>query len=147
MDIRGGTLRSRSLTALNSVPMNSVQPAVKDEDRAHPVASDLRPTLCKIVQAFRNGDFDLNGVPTVAPVRPATRKQIQEYIADYGETLAGLPDETWDSSVAQWMGTHWDVLVDLWTEESGESDLALSVRVFENADGTYRVEVDSVHVP
>jgi DNA-binding cell septation regulator SpoVG len=129
------------------MPSQQTQPALKDEDAAHPVASDLRPTLRAIVGAFREGDFGLAGMPSVSPVAPATRKQIQDYIAEYGETLAELPDETWSSSVAQWMGTHWDVLVDLWTEESGESDLVLSARVFETDDGSCRIEVDSVHVP
>ncbi len=129
--------------------MNSryTQRAVKDENAAHPVASHLRPTLCRIVRAFRNGDFGLVGMGTVTPVASTTQKQIRDYIADYGETLAELPNESWSSSVAQWMGTHWDVLVDLWTEESGRSDLVLSVRVFENKDGSYRILVDSIHVP
>jgi hypothetical protein len=48
--------------------------------------------------------------------------------------------------VCQWMETHWDLLVDLWTAESGRSDLVLAVRVFE-CDGDYRFEIDSVHVP
>jgi hypothetical protein len=126
---------------------NLSQPAVKDEDAAHPVASDMRPTFREIVESFRKGDFGLARVPAVEPVTPATQQQIKDYIADYGETLAELPEETWDGSVAQWMGAHWDVLVDLWTEESGESDLVLSARVFENPDGSYRIEVDSVHVP
>lgn len=50
------------------------------------------------------------------------------------------------SSVSQWMGTHWEVLVDLWTIESGRSDLVLTVFVLETTDG-FRFEIDSVHVP
>ena len=65
---------------------------------------------------------------------------------NYGETLADLPDEAWETSIAQWMGTHWDVLLDLWTVESGRSDMALCARVFEEEDG-FRFEIDSVHVP
>jgi len=41
---------------------------------------------------------------------------------------------------------YWDVVVDLWTAESGCSDLALFVRVFEEKDG-FRMEIHSVHVP
>lgn len=126
---------------------NPTQPAVKDEDAAHPVASDVRPAFREIVERFRVGDFALEGVPAVGPVAPATQEQIREYISDYGETLAELPHETWSSSVAQWMGTHWYVLVDLWTEESGESDLVLTTRIFEDSDGSFRIEVESVHVP
>ena len=126
---------------------NELQEAVKDEDAAHPIASAWRPTLREIIKAFAQGDYALKrGVRSVAPVSAATADQIRTYLADYGETLAELSDETWKTSVSQWMGTHWDVLVDLWTVESGESDMALSARVFKVEDG-FRIEIDSVHVP
>ena len=122
-------------------------PAVKDLDRQQPVPSAWRSTLAAIVQAIASGDFALRkGVPCVGVLAPATAQQVKEYIADYGETLAALPKESWDSSVVQWMDGHWDVLVDLWTVESGECDLALAVRVFEDGD-SFRFEVDGVHVP
>jgi hypothetical protein len=44
------------------------------------------------------------------------------------------------------MDGYWDIVVDLWTAESGKSDLILSVRVFEEGDG-YRFDVDGVFVP
>lgn len=122
-------------------------PALKDEDAAHSVATAWRATLCDIVRAFVAKDYTLRRRPTsVAPVGPAVADQIREYIADYGETLVEVPDDTWNASVSQRMGDHWQVLVDLWTVESGESDMAMSVRVFE-IDGGFRVELDSVHVP
>lgn len=123
------------------------QELVKDLDEAHLVASSWRPVLRKVVQAFSEGDFDLSrGIPSVAPIASTTANQIRGYVAAYGETLAELPDEAWDSSLSQWMGTHWDVLVDLWTAESGESDMVLGVRVFEVEHG-FRFEVGSVYVP
>lgn len=123
------------------------QQPVKDENGSHPIADEWRPILREVVKALAEGDYDLSrGIPSVAPVSNATADQIRAYISDFGEVLADLPDETWDSSVSQWMGTHWDVLVDLWTVESGESDLVLSLRVFEADDG-FRFEMDSVHVP
>ena len=59
--------------------------------------------------------------------------------------LVELPDATWKSSVAQWMGTHWDVVVDLWTD-AGPSDLILSARVRETNDA-FEIEIGSVYVP
>jgi hypothetical protein len=44
------------------------------------------------------------------------------------------------------MRTYWDVLVDLWTVESGRSDLALILRVYESEE-EFRFEIESVHVP
>lgn len=120
---------------------------MNDKGGAHPIADAWRPVLREIVKALAEGDYGLsNGIPFVAPPSKATADQIRAYIADFGETLADLSDETWDSSVSQWMGTHWDVLVDLWTVESGRSDLVLSLRVFE-ADKEFRFEIDSLHVP
>jgi hypothetical protein len=123
------------------------QEPVKDETTTHPIPSAWRATLRDIVEAFVHGDYALaEGVHFVAPVPLATSEQVRRYIADYGETLVELPDETWETSVSQWMGTHWDVLVDLWTLESGESDMVLNARVFEMENG-FQIEIDSVHVP
>lgn len=123
------------------------QPAVKDDEAAHPVAGSWRPIIREIVAALARGDLSLTGLTSVVAAEPKTQYQIKRYLADYGETLVALPDETWTTSIAQWMQTHWDVLVDLWTKESGKSDLVLSLRVFEEETGQYRLEVDSVHVP
>jgi hypothetical protein len=120
---------------------------LKDPHNAHPIAESWRPILRRVVQAFARSDFELaTTLPLVAPVSPSTAKQIRDYVADYGETLIDLPEETWETSMAQWMKTHWEILVDLWTAESGRSDMVLAVRVFE-VDSEYRFEVDSVYVP
>lgn len=80
-------------------------------------------------------------------MRSCCAQQIREYIADYGEvTLTELTEETWSTSVAQWLGGLWRTLVDLRTEEEGRSDLCLSTDVRE-ADGGYRFEIDLVYVP
>jgi hypothetical protein len=124
------------------------QRAIKDEDAAHPVASAWRPTLRKIVDAFVRGDYALKKrIPFVAPIPPATARQMKKYVAEYGETLRALPDGTWSTSVAQWMGgTRWEVLVDLWTVESGRSDMVLHVIVSEAKNG-FRIKVHLVYVP
>jgi hypothetical protein len=120
---------------------------VKDEHRAHPIASAWRPVLRAIVMAMVEGDYVLaRGIENVAPVSDATADHIRAYIVAYGETLTKLPNDTWKSSVSQWMGTHWYVLVDLWNVESGASDLVLHLHVFEAYDG-FRFEVESVYVP
>src|SRR5438876_11989961 len=123
------------------------QEPLKDPDSSHPVAVAWRPTLREIVKALAEGDYALAaGVHSVAPVRPAVAHQMQAYIRKYGETLTALPDEAWQTSISQWMGTYWDLLVDLWTVQSGRSDLVLGVRVFEH-EGGFRFEIDSVRVP
>jgi hypothetical protein len=121
-------------------------PALKDEDAAHRVATVWRPTLCDIVRALVAKEYEVRGIPSVDAVDPRRAERIRKCIAQYGETLVEIPDDTWETSASQWMETHWDVLVDLWTAESGHSDLVLFVRVFEQDNG-FRMEVDSVHVP
>ena len=63
-----------------------------------------------------------------------------------GATLTALPEETWATSVAMWRGTHWDVLINLWTVEEGRSDLVLLANLYEDPSG-YRCEVVMVYVP
>lgn len=119
----------------------------KDPQSAQEVPESWRPVVRRIVQTFAQGSYE---IPTelsfVAPVSPSTAEQIREYVADYGETLIDLPDEAWRTSVCQWMETHWDTLVDLWTAESGRSDMVLAVRVFD-VNGVYRFQIQSVYVP
>lgn len=118
----------------------------KDPSTSHPVATAWRPVFEEIVEALRAGDFALSSVNGVGPLDNKTKNQIENYLRDYGETLDLLPEATWDTSVAQWTGAGWEILVDLWTVESGESDLVISARVLEE-DPDVRIVVDSVHVP
>jgi hypothetical protein len=123
------------------------QDAVKDANAAHPIASAWRPTLREIVKAFVRGDYALaKEIKSVAPVTKSSATQIRAYIAEYGETLVALPDETWTTSVSQWMDGFWEILVDLWTTESGASDMVLHAQVFEAKEG-FRIKVHAVSVP
>lgn len=119
----------------------------KDPDHELPIATPWRPVLKQVVGAFVKADYRLaSGVPDVAPISAAKARQIRAYLKDYGETLVELADDTWKTSISRWMEDYWEVLVDLWTEESGRSDMVLSARVYETKVG-FRFEVLSVHVP
>ena len=122
------------------------QLASKDPHSHHPVATNWRPTLREVVRRLAGRDFALQGITSVEPVSAATAAQIEAYVADYGETLIELPEEAWATSVAQWGGGFWDVFVDLWTAESGRSDMVLEVRVLE-VEGGLRFHVHLVYVP
>ena len=122
-------------------------PALKDPDAEHPIAGAWRPILREVVRCLAQGDYQLRqGVHCVEPVTVATAEQIRNYLAEYGATLIALPDDTWRTSVAQWMETHWEILVDLWTAEEGRSDLVLAGNVIETSAGP-RLTVYMVHVP
>ncbi len=124
-------------------------PAVKDVTCAHAIASAWRPVLHQVVRAFADGDFSLaTGLAGVVPPDAATAAQVRDYLADYGCRLIELPDETWQTSAAQWMGTHWEVLVDLWTAEEGCSDLVLHARVTEvETELGFVLKLGLVYVP
>ena len=123
------------------------QPVIKDLEREHPVPSVWRPVFREMVKRFVKGEYSLEGIPGVVRVDPATQEHIRRYIKDYGETLVELPEASWETSVVQWYGSYWDALVDLWTKESGCSDMVVDTRVIEESDGSYRYEVHLVYVP
>ena len=122
-------------------------PIVEDPTRELPVPTAWRPVLKDMADALAAGNFALLGVnERVVGVPPARATSIRENVGDYGATLANLPEETWASSVCIWYEAHWSVLVDLWTEEEGRSDLVLQVRVTKAGAG-HLFEVHLVYVP
>lgn len=119
----------------------------KDEENERPIPTAWRPAFSKIVDAFCKKDYSLsNGIVGVSSVSNETAIHIKEYIQGYGEELVQLSDETWDSSICIWTGSHWDVLIDLWTAGEGRSDLVLGAQVTEN-DNTYIIDIGMVYVP
>ena len=120
---------------------------LKDTENKHPVPNEWRDTFEAIVDRFVNRDYRLSrSVSGVRPIPERTASQIADYIEDYGEVLVPLSDSTWKSSISQWMGDRWDVLVDLCTEAEGISDLVLHSFVKEE-NGKYLIEVHLVYVP
>ena len=117
------------------------------EDIELAIPTIWRPIFSNIVNSFVEHDFGIRtGMRGVAPISNETAKQIEEYIDDYGETLIELSENTWDSSVCMWMGNRWDVLIDLWTEREGHSDLVLNAQVTE-VGTDYLVSIYMVYVP
>lgn len=119
----------------------------KDEENERPIPDVWRSVFSSVVDAFVNKDYSLScGVTGVSSISDETANHIKEYIADYGEELAQLPKETWESSICIWMGSHWDVLIDLWTVGEGRSDLVLGAQVSESVNG-YSFDIGMVYVP
>ena len=127
--------------------MQEIIPIVKDEENELPVPTVWRQTFINIVEAFKNGDFQLdNKIEAVHAISESEAKRISGNIIAYGEEIVSLSDETWETSIYQWMRGYWEVLLDLCTLDSGVSDLVMFVRVREN-DDKYYFTVQSVHVP
>jgi len=128
--------------------MSKIEVAVeKDDENELPIPTVWRSTFSNIVDAFAKKDYSLsNGIADVSSISNETAIHIKEYIQDYGEELTQLSDETWESSMCIWMGSHWDVLIDLWTAGEGRSDLVLGAQVTEK-DNRYIIDIGMVYVP
>jgi hypothetical protein len=121
--------------------------AVLKDKKQQPVPVIWRKTIGEIVEAFKEGDFSLSrGINGVRYISERDAAGIAENVRDYGAQLTSLPEETWNTSVCQWYGQHWDVMVDLYTVDEGASDLVLQLRVYEER-GSYAFEVHLVYVP
>lgn len=145
--LKSGSVCSRLVQhRLRSEALERV-PAIKDETSQQPIASAWRPILLDLVASIARDDFSPDRLPpSVDRIRPDVAAQIRDYLREFGETLAELSAACWESSVSQWMGDHWDAIIDLWTKESGASDLVLTVRVYE-VQSEHRIDVESVLVP
>jgi hypothetical protein len=120
---------------------------VKDEEAAHPVASQWRPTLSRIVGQLAKGDYSSSlGLGPSVHLPKEAAEQIRRYLDNFGQSLTDLPDATWATSVAQWQLSYWELIVDLWTLESGKSDLVLNARVYEE-DAHFRFAIHAIYVP
>lgn len=127
--------------------MSADVPVLYDEDSATPVPTIWRETLIQIVEAFKTNDLiSINHIKGVQNIELEYLQEIAENITNYGETLVSLPDETWKSSQAYWKGFCWYIILDLFTEIEGRSDLILSMRVFET-DGVFEYSIQNIYVP
>lgn len=118
----------------------------KNESDELPLPRLWRPIFTEIVSAIVKKDYLLTCVTRFNVfISQESADQISDYIEDYGETIVDLPEDTWDSSTFLWMGDRWNVLIDLWTEKEGHSDLVLKAEVKEGSSG-YLVVVEMVYV-
>ena len=112
-----------------------------------PIPECWRGQLTEIVSCLVKQDYALSkNVHGVRPVDEEVLEQIRDYIGSYGEQLIPLPENTWDTSMYIWQESYWNILVDLWTENEGCSDLVLQLKAFEVLNG-YEFEVYMVYVP
>ena len=117
------------------------------DEGEHAVPELWRPKFKEIAAAFADGDFQLCNtlIEGIDPIDRDTADLIAANIAAYGARLTSLDEATWDRSIYRWMGTYWQVLVDLSTDGEPASDLTLHARVYET--DCIRLKIDSVHVP
>jgi len=81
--------------------------------------------------------------------RRLSASELQFAVEAYGRTLVELPQEALDGlDVVQIEGEEppvFSVLVDLWTQEEGRSDLILELRLIERFQGAHEIEIMDLH--
>ncbi|AWH51193.1 hypothetical protein ACI703_01115 [Isoptericola jiangsuensis] len=116
----------------------------KDPDTETPVDEAFRPTLAWMANEIAAGRApQAANVPTCSA---DTWDVITGILEDYGETLVPLPEAAWETSVSQWYGERWKVLVDLHTVAEGRSDLVMDVDIIETEAG-FEYTLHLVYVP
>jgi hypothetical protein len=83
---------------------------------------------------------------------PAIRVGVGEplmLVRDYPGAVTSLPPQGWDLADAVRVGGQpglWSVIIPLWTEAEGRSDLSLEATIEDRVEGPV-VEIGGIHVP
>ena len=119
----------------------------KDIGFEKPIPTLWHHSIIAIVEAIKSNDLkQLNNINGIQALTQTDINRFRENIEEYGCNLASLPSMTWQTSVCQWMGDGWEVLIDLFTIEEGLSDLALSMKIVEKGK-EFEFRVTSIYVP
>lgn len=119
---------------------------IKKDNNQHVVPVEWRKNISEIVDIIRFEEFDkLQFMDFVESVSPDDEQRIKENVEDYGEILAPLLDDSWSSSVCQWMEGYWELVIDLCTDTEGVSDLSLFLRAYEK-EASVIFSIIDVHV-
>lgn len=113
-----------------------------------PFPERWRPIVTEVVHRLVLGDYaGLYRDGFISPNSDPAEGGVGYWIEDYPATLVDLPPEAWLH--CGWIlmadGTHWAILVDLWTAEEGRSDLTMEAKLWDDGS-TVSVVIDDVHV-
>ena len=110
--------------------------------------TNISNTIRRIVTLLVDEDYlDLE---KLSHGRRLTAGEMDQAIQDYGEKLVLPPDEAFEDldviKVEASQPPEWSVVVYLWTEREGKSDLSLELTLTEIGNGEFKVEIDNLHV-
>ena len=108
----------------------------------------LKTAVGAIIGLLVDGSYDV--VEAMTRGRRLSADSLRRAVEGYGRTLASIPPDSLDRlDVVQIEGSEpaaFHVLVEMWTEEEGRSDLTLELRMTDLYGGAYDVEVLDLHV-
>lgn len=102
----------------------------------------------ELVAVLAEGDFEK--LSRLAPRSRVTSQEIEAVIKQYGRRLLPLPVRAFE--FIDYIAVHnttppvWSVVVPLYTEEEGRSDLSLELTMVEISPAKYEVLIDDIHV-
>jgi len=116
---------------------------------ARPIDSaKLRGTVSALTGRLAQGDYE--GLCRLAKASRLGATEVEQVIRDYGRHLVKLPVEAFQAvdvvPISNTNPQRWSVVVPLWSEEEGRSDLSLELTVEDFPGAAYSVEIDDLHV-
>jgi hypothetical protein len=122
-------------------------PLEKDNQNERAIPMVWRPMFVLIVEALVERNFQLRGLADyVRPLDSSTADINRQNIDECPDKLVPLSERSWETSTHLWMGTHWDVLIDLSVGDGETGDLVLYAKVLEDGKG-FVFEPGLVYVP
>lgn len=102
----------------------------------------------QLVALLAAGEFEK--LDRLAPRSRVSAQQIEAALKQYGRRLLPLPGAAYELidyiTVRNATPPEWSVVVPLFTEEEGRSDLSLELSMVEVNPHKYEVQVDDIHV-
>ena len=111
-------------------------------------SAKLRGTVSAFTGRLAQGDYE--GFCRLAKASRLGATEVEQVVLDYGRHLVTLPVEAFQAvdivPVSNSNPQRWSVVVPLWSEEEGRSDLSLELTVEDSPGPAYSVEIDDLHV-
>jgi hypothetical protein len=108
----------------------------------------LRATVCALTDRLVQGDYE--GLCRVARASRLDPEDVERVVRDYGRHLVTLPVAAFDAidlvPVSSSNPQRWNVIVPLWSEEEGRSDLSLELTLEDSPAPAYPVEIEDLYV-
>jgi hypothetical protein len=107
--------------------------------------AELTKELNKIITMLVNKEYEK--FTDVIDCQGLSSNDISTIIEDFGETLI-IPniEDLEQVNIIDVEENEWAIDFDLWTKESGKSDLTIQLTVKKNLDNSLNVEFDDIHV-
>lgn len=107
--------------------------------------AELIKELNKIIAMLVNKEYEK--FKDAIDCQGLSSDDISTIIEDFGETLIiPNPKDLEQLNIIDIDENEWAIDFDLWTKESGKSDLTIQLTIKKNLDNSLSVELDDIHV-